>query len=87
MSGPPDIEDAPLLPEGTDWEDRIEAILDGDDQEPEVVALGQEMARDALRVSKGELSDDAFNAKYRRKVRAVFGDDAAEFGPEATKEK
>ena len=76
MSDPPNLDDDPLLPEKTDWEDRIAAILDGDDANEEVVALGQEMARDALRVSKGELSDEEFNAKYERKVRRVFGEDA-----------
>ena len=76
MSDPPNLDDDPLLPESTDWEDRIAAILQGDDADEEVVKLGQEMARDALRVSKGELSDEEFNAKYEQKVRQIFGEDA-----------
>lgn len=76
MSNPPNLDDDPLLPESADWEDRIAAILDGDNTNEEVVELGREMACDALRVSKGELSDEEFNAKYEQKVRRVFGDDA-----------
>lgn len=84
MSDPPNLDDEPLLPEATDWEDRIAAILDGDDANEDVVALGREMARDALRVSKGELSDEEFNAKYEEKVQRVFGTEPADFNSEAT---
>jgi hypothetical protein len=31
------------------------------------------MARDALRVARGELSDEAFNDRYRDEVMSVFG--------------
>ncbi len=87
VSDPPDLDDEPLLPEATDWEDRITAILDGEDSNEEAVALGREMARDALRVSKGELSDEEFNAKYEEKVKRVFGTEPADFNSDAVDEE
>ncbi|MGM0372610.1 MAG: 4Fe-4S ferredoxin N-terminal domain-containing protein [Halobacteriota archaeon] len=87
MSDPPNLDDEPLLPEATDWEDRITAILDGEDSNEEAVALGREMARDALRVSKGELSDEEFNAMYEKKVQRVFGTEPADFNSDAADEE
>lgn len=57
----PDPSDDPLDPSADDWEERVREMLTGDDADPEVVELGREMARDAIRVSKGELR--------RRRVR------------------
>ncbi|MFW6003967.1 MAG: 4Fe-4S ferredoxin N-terminal domain-containing protein [Halanaeroarchaeum sp.] len=87
MSDPPTLDDEPLIPEATDWEDRITAILDGEDTNEDAVALGREMARDALRVSKGELSDEEFNAMYEEKVKRVFGTEPADFNADATDEE
>lgn len=62
--------DRPLLPSNDDWEERVAEILRGDRVDTD---LGRRMARDALRVSRGELSDAEFNDRYRDEVMAVFG--------------
>jgi molybdopterin-containing oxidoreductase family iron-sulfur binding subunit len=65
---PADIDD-PLIPEREDWEDRVADILAGDDVDAD---LGRRMARDAIRVSRGELSDKEFHEMYREEVREAF---------------
>ncbi|MFC7045567.1 4Fe-4S ferredoxin N-terminal domain-containing protein [Halobacteriaceae archaeon GCM10025711] len=44
----------------------------GESYDPE---LGHEMAKDAIRVSHGELSDEAFYRKYHDRVLEEFGFD------------
>lgn len=61
--------DKPLLPSDDDWEDRVAEILRGDNVNTE---LGRRMARDAIRVARGELNDEEFNERYRDEVMAVF---------------
>lgn len=62
-------DDDPLVPEGEDWEDRVGDLLRGDDVDTD---LGRRMARDAIRVARGELSDEEFNERYRDEVERVF---------------
>jgi hypothetical protein len=62
--------DKPLLPSNDDWDERIAEILRGEEVDTD---LGRRMARDALRVARGELSDEAFNDRYRDEVMSVFG--------------
>ena len=57
------------LPE---WEAEAEDILDGVDFDAD---LGMRMARDAIRVSNGEMTDAAFHEKYHEAVLAEFGRD------------
>jgi hypothetical protein len=77
---PADIDD-PLVPSCDDWEDRVADILSGDEVDAD---LGRRMARDAIRVSRGELSDEEFRELYREEVLEAF--DAADWssGPEET---
>lgn len=61
--------DDPLLPTRDDWDERVAAILEGDDVDAD---LGRRMARDAIRVSLGELSDEEFHERYREEVHDAF---------------
>jgi molybdopterin-containing oxidoreductase family iron-sulfur binding subunit len=54
------------------WDRRAERILADSEYDTE---LGKRMARDALRVTKGELSEAAFHEKYHEDVLEEFGVD------------
>jgi hypothetical protein len=61
--------DKPLLPSSDDWEERVAELLRGEEVDTD---LGRRMARDAIRVARGELSDKEFNDRYRDEVLEVF---------------
>lgn len=62
-------DDDPLLPTRDDWDERVAEILEGDEVDAD---LGRRMARDAIRVSLGELSDEEFYERYREEVSEAF---------------
>ena len=64
------------LPE---WEEETDALLDGVDYDAD---LGKRMARDAIRVSNGEMTDAEFHEKYHEEVVAEFGEDKRPTKPE-----
>ena len=64
------------LPE---WEEETDALLDGVDYDAD---LGKRMARDAIRVSNGEMTDAEFHEKYHEEVLAEFGEDNRPTKPE-----
>lgn len=78
----PTEDDDPLVPDRDDWEDRVAELLRGDDVDTD---LGRRMARDAIRVSRGELSDKEFQERYTDEVREVFG--TSEWTPEQNDSK
>ena len=55
-----------------DWEQSAEDILEESSHDKE---LGKQMSRDAIRTSRGEMSEEAFYEKYHSKVKAEFGVD------------
>ncbi|AUG47600.1 hypothetical protein BVU17_08745 [Haloarcula taiwanensis] len=69
----------PRLTPIDEWEDEATAMLDGVEYNTE---LGLRMARDAIRVSNGELSDAEFHEKYHEEVLAEFGEDERPTKPE-----
>ncbi|KOX91823.1 4Fe-4S ferredoxin N-terminal domain-containing protein [Haloarcula rubripromontorii] len=69
----------PRLTPIDEWEDEATAMLDGVEYDTE---LGLRMARDAIRVSNGELSDAEFHEKYHDEVLAEFGEDERPTKPE-----
>ncbi|GGK80119.1 4Fe-4S ferredoxin N-terminal domain-containing protein [Haloarcula sebkhae] len=69
----------PRLTPIDEWEDEATAMLDGVDYDTD---LGLRMARDAIRVSNGELSDAEFHEKYHEEVLAEFGEDERPTKPE-----
>lgn len=69
----------PRLTPIDEWEDEATAMLDGVEYDTE---LGLRMARDAIRVSNGELSDAEFHEKYHEAVLAEFGEDERSTKPE-----
>lgn len=64
------------LPE---WEVEAKDILDGVDFNAD---LGMRMARDAIRVSNGEMTDETFHEKYHEDVLSEFGEDSRPTKPE-----
>ncbi|AAV46160.1 ferredoxin-like 4Fe-4S iron-sulfur protein [Haloarcula quadrata] len=69
----------PRLTPIEEWEDEATAMLDGVEYDTD---LGLRMARDAIRVSNGELSDAEFHEKYHEAVLAEFGADERPTKPE-----
>ncbi|MDF9746880.1 4Fe-4S ferredoxin N-terminal domain-containing protein [Natrinema salsiterrestre] len=67
---PPD--DEAFHPLGESWQDDLEELLDDTEYDTE---LGMEMGRDAMRVTKGELSEEEFHERYHEDVMAEFGED------------
>jgi molybdopterin-containing oxidoreductase family iron-sulfur binding subunit len=67
---PPDEE--VFHPLGESWQDDLEDLLDDTEYDTE---LGMEMGRDAMRVTKGELSEAEFHERYHDDVMAEFGED------------
>ncbi|NUB92744.1 4Fe-4S dicluster domain-containing protein [Haloterrigena sp. SYSU A558-1] len=59
-------------PLGEEWQDGLEAELEDTEYDAE---LGMEMARDAMRVTKGELSEEEFHDRYHEDVMDEFGED------------
>jgi molybdopterin-containing oxidoreductase family iron-sulfur binding subunit len=62
-----------------EWDRRAERILAESEYDTE---LGKEMARDALRVTRGELSEEAFHEKHHEAVLEEFGVDKRPTAPE-----
>ena len=69
----------PTLTPLPEWESEALDILDGVDHDTD---LGMRMARDAIRVSNGELTDAEFHEKYHDEVIAEFGEDNRPTEPE-----
>ncbi|ARS88977.1 4Fe-4S ferredoxin N-terminal domain-containing protein [Natrarchaeobaculum aegyptiacum] len=59
-------------PLGATAEDEYRAFLEAGDYDAD---LGMEMAKDAMRVTKGELSEEAFYDRYHEDVVDEFGED------------
>ncbi|KAB1197467.1 MULTISPECIES: 4Fe-4S ferredoxin N-terminal domain-containing protein [Haloferax] len=75
MSDPQEPRLTPL----PEWEEEAAEILDGVDYDAD---LGMRMARDAIRVSNGEMTDAEFHEKYHDEVVAEFGEDKRPTEPE-----
>jgi hypothetical protein len=71
----------PKLTPLPEWEAEAADILDGAEYDAD---LGMRMARDAIRVSNGEMSDAAFHEKYHEEVLAEFGEDSRPTRPEGS---
>ncbi|SFB98782.1 prokaryotic molybdopterin-containing oxidoreductase family, iron-sulfur binding subunit [Halobiforma haloterrestris] len=65
-------DDESFHPLGNEWENELETMLDDTEYDTE---LGMEMAQDAFRVTKGELSEAEFHEKYHEDVMEEFGED------------
>ncbi|MFP8954067.1 4Fe-4S ferredoxin N-terminal domain-containing protein [Natrialbaceae archaeon A-arb3/5] len=65
-------DDESFHPLGSEWEGELEEMLDETEYDNE---LGMEMAKDAMRVTKGELSEADFHEKYHDDVMEEFGED------------
>ncbi|RQG96830.1 4Fe-4S ferredoxin N-terminal domain-containing protein [Natrarchaeobius oligotrophus] len=65
-------DDESFHPLGEEWENDLEAMLDDTEYDSD---LGMDMARDAMRVTKGELSEAEFHEKYHEDVMEEFGVD------------
>ncbi|MFC4543516.1 4Fe-4S ferredoxin N-terminal domain-containing protein [Halosolutus amylolyticus] len=59
-------------PLGEAWQDELEASLEETEYDTD---LGLEMAEDAMKVTKGELSEAEFHDRYHEDVLAEFGED------------
>ncbi|WP_265107983.1 4Fe-4S ferredoxin N-terminal domain-containing protein [Halosolutus halophilus] len=67
-----DSADESFHPLGKAWQEELEASLDETEYDTE---LGLEMAEDAMKVTKGELSEEEFHDRYHEDVLAEFGED------------
>ncbi|ELY44179.1 4Fe-4S ferredoxin N-terminal domain-containing protein [Natronorubrum bangense] len=65
-------DDESFHPLGHEWEGELEEMLDETEYDSE---LGMEMAQDAMRVTKGELSEAEFHEMYHDDVMEEFGVD------------
>ena len=65
-------DDESFHPLGNEWEGELESMLDDTEYDSD---LGMDMARDAMRVTKGELSESEFHEKYHDDVMEEFGED------------
>ncbi|RKD94996.1 4Fe-4S ferredoxin N-terminal domain-containing protein [Halopiger aswanensis] len=68
-----DTSDDGFHPLGEAAEEEFEKMLEDTEYDAE---LGMEMAKDAMRVTKGELSDEAFYDRYHEDVMDEFGEDS-----------
>ncbi|QCS42472.1 4Fe-4S ferredoxin N-terminal domain-containing protein [Natrinema versiforme] len=68
---PGDDEEA-FHPLGEAWQDELEDVLEDTEYDTE---LGMEMAKDAMRVTKGELAEAEFHERYHDDVMEEFGED------------
>ncbi|WP_247000456.1 4Fe-4S ferredoxin N-terminal domain-containing protein [Halosolutus gelatinilyticus] len=66
-------DDESFHPLGSEWEDELESMLDDTEYDTE---LGMQMAQDAMRVTKGELSEAEFHEMYHEDVMEEFGEDS-----------
>ncbi|QSG09921.1 Uncharacterized protein HSR122_2545 [Halapricum desulfuricans] len=66
-----------------DWQRTVENILEDG---PHSTELGKMMGRDAVRVSIGEMSEQAFHEKYHDAVLEEFGVDERPTGSEGSDE-
>ncbi|RQG91607.1 4Fe-4S dicluster domain-containing protein [Natrarchaeobius halalkaliphilus] len=62
----------PFHPLGTEAEDRYEAMLEEGEYDAE---LGMEMAKDAMALTKGELSESEFYDRHHEAILEEFGED------------
>ncbi|ELY53713.1 4Fe-4S ferredoxin N-terminal domain-containing protein [Natronococcus jeotgali] len=65
-------DDDSFHPLGEEWENDLEGMLDDTEYDTD---LGMEMAEDAMRVTRGELSEAEFHEKYHDDVMEEFGED------------
>ncbi|GAB7017567.1 4Fe-4S ferredoxin N-terminal domain-containing protein [Halostagnicola bangensis] len=65
-------DDESFHPLGQEWEDDLEAMLDDTEYDTD---LGMQMAEDAMRVTKGELSEAEFHEQYHEDMMEEFGQD------------
>ncbi|MDF9746636.1 4Fe-4S ferredoxin N-terminal domain-containing protein [Natrinema salsiterrestre] len=65
-------DDESFHPLGDEWEDELETMLDDTEYDSD---LGMEMAQDAMRVTKGELSEAEFHERHHEAVMEEFGED------------
>ncbi|WP_440765165.1 4Fe-4S ferredoxin N-terminal domain-containing protein [Natronorubrum sp. DTA7] len=65
-------DDESFHPLGQEWETELEGMLDETEYDSD---LGMQMAQDAMRVTKGELSEAEFHEKYHDDVMDEFGVD------------
>ncbi|SFS56745.1 4Fe-4S ferredoxin N-terminal domain-containing protein [Halostagnicola kamekurae] len=65
-------DDESFHPLGQDWENDLEDMLDDTEYDTD---LGMKMAEDAMRVTKGELSEADFHEKYHDEMMDEFGQD------------
>ncbi len=68
----PDETDESFHPLGESWQDELADLLDETEYDTE---LGMEMGKDAMRVTKGELSEEEFHERYHDDVMEEFGED------------
>ncbi|MFB6266558.1 MAG: 4Fe-4S ferredoxin N-terminal domain-containing protein [Halodesulfurarchaeum sp.] len=59
-------------PDADGWEEWAESVLAETEHDTE---LGKELARDAIKVTKGELSEEEFHERHHEDVLAEFGVD------------
>ena len=59
-------------PEADGWEEWADDILGEVEHDTE---LGKELARDAIKVTKGEMSEEEFHEKHHEDMMAEFGVD------------
>ncbi|WP_247729032.1 4Fe-4S ferredoxin N-terminal domain-containing protein [Halovivax limisalsi] len=71
-SGSDEADEESFHPMGAEWEAELEAMLEETEYDTQ---LGMEMARDAMKVTEGELSEAAFHDRYHEAVEAEFGRD------------
>ncbi|MDG5818885.1 4Fe-4S ferredoxin N-terminal domain-containing protein [Natronococcus sp. A-GB7] len=65
-------DDESFHPLGEEWENDLEGMLDDTEYDTD---LGMAMAEDAMRVTRGELSEADFHEKYHEEVLEEFGED------------
>ncbi|QIB74494.1 hypothetical protein G3I44_09510 [Halogeometricum borinquense] len=73
----------PRLTPINEWESEARNILDGVDYDAD---LGLRMARDAIRVANGELTDAEFHDRYHEAVIEEFGVDRRPTRPEGSED-
>ena len=66
---------------GPEWEEKSKEVLSEVDFDTE---LGIELAKDAERLSKGEISEDEFFSRHNEEVREEFGVDARPTDPRSS---
>ena len=66
---------------GPEWEEESREVLSEVDFDTE---LGMEMAKDAEKLSKGEISEEEFFSRHNEKVREEFGIDARPTDPRSS---